>query len=221
MIITPEDSRWLNTLANSYRTEVAQTPVSLQESQAKNLYNIIEGIQTALQVDLSEAQVEALISALSEGSQGIQRARRRNASRADIPLAQSDLDRAEEKRLPREIKFAKTAAANMRLTGDNVTDYDNRAEIVGRNAMERAQNHFDVASDIDGGRGTPSVKAIEAADRTPGKLAKNRRGENKEKRKKLNLGRPNQTPRGTVPNAPTTAAKADRKVDMDQQNFSR
>ena len=66
MIITPEDSRWLNTLANSYRTEVAQTPVSLQESQAKNLYNIIEGIQTALQVDLSEAQVDALISALSE-----------------------------------------------------------------------------------------------------------------------------------------------------------
>jgi hypothetical protein len=63
MIITPEDSRWLNTLANSYRTEVAQTPVSLQESQAKNLYNIIEGIQTALQVDLSEAQVEALIEA--------------------------------------------------------------------------------------------------------------------------------------------------------------
>lgn len=218
MIITPEDSRWLNTLANSYRTEVAQTSVSLQESQAKNLYNIIEGIQTALQVDLTEAQVEALISALSEG---IQRSRRRNASRADIPLAQSDLDRAEEKRLAREIKFTKTAAANMRLTGDNVTDYDNRAEIVARNAMERAQNHFDVASDIDGGRGTPSVKAIEAADRTPGKLAKNRRGENKEKRKKLNLGRPNQTPKGTVPNAPTTAAKEDRKVDMDQQNFSR
>ena len=66
MIITPEDSRWLNTLANAYRTEVAQTPVSLQESQAKNLYNIIEGIQTALQVDLTEAQVQALISALSE-----------------------------------------------------------------------------------------------------------------------------------------------------------
>jgi hypothetical protein len=218
MIITPEDSRWLNTLANSYRTEVAQTPVSLQESQAKNLYNIIEGIQTALQVDLTEAQVEALISSLSEG---IQRLRRRNASRADIPLAQSDLDRAEEKRLSREIKFTKTAAANMRLTGDNVRDYDNRAEIVARNAMERAQNHFDVASDIDGGRGTPSVKAIEAADRTPGKLAKNRRGENKEKGIKLNLGRPNQTPRGTVPKAPTTAAKADRKVDMDQQNFSR
>jgi len=66
MIITPEDSRWLNTLANAYRTEIAQTPVSLQESQAKNLYNIIEGIQTALQVDLSEAQVQALISALSQ-----------------------------------------------------------------------------------------------------------------------------------------------------------
>ena len=63
MIITPEDSRWLNTLANSYRTEVAQTPVSLQESQAKNLYNIIEGIQTALHVDLTEAQVDALIEA--------------------------------------------------------------------------------------------------------------------------------------------------------------
>jgi len=218
MIITPEDSRWLNTLANSYRTEVAQTPVSLQESQAKNLYNIIEGIQTALQVDLTEAQVEALISALSEG---IQRLRRQNDSSAHIPLIQSDLKRAEEKRLAREIKFAKTAAENMRLTGDNVTDYDNRAEIVARNAIERAQNQFDIASDIDGGRGTPSVKAIEAADRTPGKLAKNRRGENKERRKKLNLGRPNQTPRGTVPNTPTTPAKADRKVEMDQQDFSR
>jgi len=197
MIITPEDSRWLNTLANAYRTEVAQTPVSLQESQAKNLYNIIEGIQTALQVDLTEAQVEALISGLSEGIQRLRRRANSSAdtnSSADLIFAQEELKRGEERRLAREIKFAKTAAENMRLTGDNVTDYDNRAEIVARNAIERAQNQFNVASDIDGGRGTPSREAIEAADRTPGQRPR----KNKERRIKLNRARPNQTPKANT-----------------------
>ncbi len=191
MIITPEDSRWLNTLANSYRTEVAQTPVSLQESQAKNLYNIIEGIQTALQVDLTEAQVEALISGLSEG---IQRLRRRANSSKDIFYAQEDLKDAEEKRLAREMAFSLKAAKNMRLTGDNTTEYDNPTELAGRNAIERAQNQFNVASDMDNGRGTPSVEAIEAAGRKPGQRPR----KNKERRIKLNRARPNQTPKANT-----------------------
>lgn len=214
MIITPEDSRWLNTLANAYRTEVAQTPVSLQESQAKNLYNIIEGIQTALQVDLTEAQVEALISALSEG---IQRKRRRADSSANIIFAQNDLERAKAKRLPREIKFAREAGKAMPIEGDNQNEFDTSSQIVAKRDMERAQNFHRIAGDIANGTGMPSVEAIKAADRKPGQ----RPGVIKTKRIKLNLARRNQTPRGTVPNAPTTAAKADRKVDMDQQNFSR
>ena len=83
--------------------------------------------------------------------------------------------------------------------------------------MERAKNFYTIAGDIANGTGMPSREAIKAAGREPGQRPR----KNKEKRIKLNLARPNQTPRGTVPNAPTTAAKADRKVEMDQQDFSR
>ena len=191
MIITPEDSRWLNTLANAYRTEVAQTPVSLQESQAKNLYNIIEGIQTALQVDLSEAQVEALISGLSEG---IQRLRRRANSSKDIIFAQDDLERAEEKRLPREIEFARKAGSSMPIEGDNQNEFDTPSQIVAKRSMERAQNFHRIAGDISNGTGMPSVEAIKAAGREPGQ----RPGKNKKKRIKLNQARPNQTPKANT-----------------------
>ena len=213
MIITPEDSRWLNTLANAYRTEVAQTPVSLQESQAKNLYNIIEGIQTALQVDLSEAQVDALISGLSEG---IQRKQRRANSSANIIFAQDDLERAKAKRLPREIRFAREAGQKIPIEGE-AGEFDTDSQIFANRDMERAKNFYTIAGDIANGTGMPSREAIKAAGREPGQRPR----KNKEKRIKLNLARPNQTPRGTVPNAPTTAAKAHRKVEMDQQDFSR
>jgi len=128
MIITPEDSRWLNSLANAYRTEIAQTSVSLQESQAKNLYNIIEGIQTALQVDLTEAQVEALISALSESQKTarvLKAAEKKdvNASELDsdhpdaiaaakaLKTAQARHDQDEMQRSPRIVTRAKQFAS--------------------------------------------------------------------------------------------------------------
>ena len=213
MIITPEDSRWLNSLANAYRTEVAQTPVSLQESQAKNLYNIIEGIQTALQVDLNEAQVESLISALSEKLHKFQR-------QYDSPnppiFAADNLKRAKAKRLPREINFAREAGQKIPFQGEP-GEFDTDSQIYANHAIERAKNFYTIAGDIANGTSMPSVEAIKAAGRKPGQLP----GVLKKKLKKLNLARPNQTPRGTVPNAPTTAAKADRKVEMDQQDFSR
>jgi len=213
MIITPEDSRWLNSLANAYRTEVAQTPVSLQESQAKNLYNIIEGIQTALQVDLSEAQVQTLISALSEKLHKFQR---QYDSQNPPIFSQENLRRRKAKRLPREIKFAREAGQKIPFEGE-AGEFDTDSQIFAKRDMERAQNFYTIAGDIANGTSMPSVEAIKAAGRKPGQLP----GVIKKKNIKLNRARPNQTPRGTVPNAPTTAAKADRKVEMDQQDFSR
>ena len=153
MIITPEDSRWLNSLANSYRTEVAQTPVSLQESQAKNLYNIIEGIQTALQVDLTEAQVEALISALSESQKTarvLKAAEKKDvdASELDsddpiaiaaaeaVKTAQARHDQDERQRSPRIVTRAKQFAGEDEKTKDvdqkREDEYDDSMEVYRR-----------------------------------------------------------------------------------------
>ena len=64
------DPKWLETLSESYTQEVSQSVRNLHE-EADQIYNIIESIQTALQVDLTEAQVDALISALSEAKTGL------------------------------------------------------------------------------------------------------------------------------------------------------
>lgn len=168
MIITPEDSRWLNTLANAYRTEVAQTPVSLQESQAKNLYNIIEGIQTALQVDLSEAQVEALISALSE-SQKTARVLKAAEKKLDntaefdsdhpdaiaaakaVKVAQARHDHDERKRSPRIVTRAKQFAGEDEKERDDDKNredaYDDSEDI--DNKIQRAEDRYELAGSSD------------------------------------------------------------------------
>lgn len=64
------DPNWLKSITESYRQEVSESARNLQE-EAEDLYNLVETIQTALQVDLTEAQVKALISALSETKSGL------------------------------------------------------------------------------------------------------------------------------------------------------
>lgn len=54
------DPNWLKSITESYRQEVSESSRNLQE-EAENLYNLVETIQTALQVDLTEEQVDALI----------------------------------------------------------------------------------------------------------------------------------------------------------------
>ena len=56
------DPNWLESLTESYRQQVSESARNLQE-EAEDLYNLVETIQTALQVDLTEAQVDALIEA--------------------------------------------------------------------------------------------------------------------------------------------------------------
>ena len=55
------DPNWLKSITESYRQEVSESARNLQE-KAEDLYNLVETIQTALQVDLTEAQVSALIN---------------------------------------------------------------------------------------------------------------------------------------------------------------
>jgi hypothetical protein len=64
------DPNWLKSITESYTQEVSESARNLQE-KAEDLYNLVETIQTALQVDLTEAQVQALISALSEAKTGL------------------------------------------------------------------------------------------------------------------------------------------------------
>jgi len=168
MIITPEDSRWLNTLANAYRTEVVQTPVSLQESQAKNLYNIIEGIQTALQVDLTEAQVDALISALSE-SQKTARVLKAAVKQLDntaeldsdhpdtiaaskaYKTAQARHDHDETQRSPRIVTRAKQFAGEDEKERDDDKKredaYDDSQDV--DNKIQRAEDRYELAGSSD------------------------------------------------------------------------
>ena len=56
------DPNWLKSITESYTQEVSESARNLQE-EAENLYNLVETIQTALNVDLTEAQVDALIEA--------------------------------------------------------------------------------------------------------------------------------------------------------------
>jgi len=69
------DSNWLKSITESYRQEVSESARNLQE-EAENLYNLVETIQTALQVDLTEEQVDALINMFESDSP------RKEASRA-------------------------------------------------------------------------------------------------------------------------------------------
>ena len=59
------DPKWLEILSESYTQEVSESARNLQE-EADQIYTLIETIETALDVDLTESQVDALISALSE-----------------------------------------------------------------------------------------------------------------------------------------------------------
>ena len=56
------DPNWLKSITESYKQEVSESARNLQE-KAEDLYNLVETIQTALNVDLTEAQVDALIEA--------------------------------------------------------------------------------------------------------------------------------------------------------------
>jgi len=56
------DPNWLKSLTESYKQEVSQSARNLHE-EADQMFNLIETIETALDVDLSEAQVDALIEA--------------------------------------------------------------------------------------------------------------------------------------------------------------
>ena len=56
------DPNWLKSITESYRQEVSESARNLQE-EAEDLYNLVETIQTALNVDLTEEQVDALIEA--------------------------------------------------------------------------------------------------------------------------------------------------------------
>lgn len=58
------DPNWLKSITESYRQEVSESARNLQE-EAENLYNLIETIQTALNIDLTEEQVDALIKQFS------------------------------------------------------------------------------------------------------------------------------------------------------------
>ena len=58
------DPNWLKSITESYTQEVSQSARNLQE-KAETLYNLVETIQTALQVDLTEEQVDALIKKFS------------------------------------------------------------------------------------------------------------------------------------------------------------
>jgi len=55
------DPNWLKSITESYRQEVSQSARNLQE-EAENLYNLVETIQTALNADFTEEQVDALIN---------------------------------------------------------------------------------------------------------------------------------------------------------------
>ena len=55
------DPNWLKSITESYTQEVSESARNLQE-KAEDLYNLVETIQTALNVDLTEEQVSALIN---------------------------------------------------------------------------------------------------------------------------------------------------------------
>ena len=61
------DPNWLKSITESYTQEVSESARNLQE-EVENLYNLIETIQTALQVDLTEEQVSALINMFESDS---------------------------------------------------------------------------------------------------------------------------------------------------------
>jgi len=54
------DPNWFKSITESYKQEVSESARNLQ---AEDLYNLVETIQTALQVDLTETQVDSLIEA--------------------------------------------------------------------------------------------------------------------------------------------------------------
>jgi len=56
------DPNWLKSLTESYKQEVSESARNLQE-EADQIMNLVETIQTALNVDLTEEQVNALIEA--------------------------------------------------------------------------------------------------------------------------------------------------------------
>ena len=56
------DPNWLKSLTESYKQEVSESARNLQE-EADQIMNLVETIQTALNVDLTEEQVDALIEA--------------------------------------------------------------------------------------------------------------------------------------------------------------
>ena len=56
------DPNWLKSLTESYKQEVSQSARNLQE-EADQIMNLVETIETALNVDLTEEQVDALIEA--------------------------------------------------------------------------------------------------------------------------------------------------------------
>ena len=56
------DPNWLKSITESYKQEISESARNLQE-EADEIMNLVETIQTALNVDLTEAQVDALIEA--------------------------------------------------------------------------------------------------------------------------------------------------------------
>jgi Ca2+-binding EF-hand superfamily protein len=58
------DPNWLKSITESYRQEVSESARNLQE-EAEDLYNLVETIQTALNIDLTEEQVDSLIKQFS------------------------------------------------------------------------------------------------------------------------------------------------------------
>ncbi len=61
------DPNWLKSITESYTQEVSESARNLQE-EAENLYNLVETIQTALNADFTEEQVDALINMFESDS---------------------------------------------------------------------------------------------------------------------------------------------------------
>ena len=116
------DPKWLEILSESYTQEVSQSVRNLHE-EADQMFNLIETIETALDVDLTEAQVDALISALSESRRTSRVARsafRRFGNSSQDPryrLALARHDHDEIRRGPRILKRAEQMADEVLARG--------------------------------------------------------------------------------------------------------
>ena len=151
------DPNWLEIVSESYTQEVSESARNLQE-EADQIYTLIETIETALDVDLTESQVDALISALSESQRtarvldSAERKRnisynddeeysdRRQAAEKAVKIAQARHNQDEMQRRPRVVTRAKRFALKDEGKRDLIKTYQDQEDDA------RSRRNFQITS---------------------------------------------------------------------------